>query len=64
VSHPGFACEVGAVVRTNFDLPKTTLLRIIDAVVGPGWRNLYDEALREGYRFLSFGDAMLLERAR
>jgi S-adenosylmethionine:tRNA ribosyltransferase-isomerase len=35
---------------------------MIDAVVGPRWRRLYETALAEGYRFLSFGDAMLLDR--
>ena len=47
---------------TNFHLPRTTLLMMIDAFVGPRWRMLYATALTEGYRFLSFGDAMLLDR--
>jgi S-adenosylmethionine:tRNA ribosyltransferase-isomerase len=47
---------------TNFHLPKTTLLMMIDAFVGPRWRDLYAEALASDYRFLSFGDAMLLDR--
>ncbi len=47
---------------TNFHLPRTTLLMMIDAFVGPRWRTLYSTALAEGYRFLSFGDAMLLDR--
>jgi S-adenosylmethionine:tRNA ribosyltransferase-isomerase len=50
------------VLLTNFHLPRTTLLLMIDAFVGPRWRELYEIALAEGYRFLSFGDAMLLER--
>ena len=49
---------------TNFHLPKTTLLMMIDAFVGDRWRRLYDEALAGDYRFLSFGDAMLLDRTR
>ena len=48
---------------TNFHLPKTTLLMMIDAFAGPGWRELYAEAIQREYRFLSFGDAMLLERS-
>jgi len=48
---------------TNFHLPRSTLLIMIDAFLGPRWRDLYSGALREGYRFLSFGDAMLLDRA-
>jgi len=47
---------------TNFHLPRSSLLVLIDAFVGPHWRELYAEALAEGYRFLSFGDAMLLTR--
>lgn len=50
------------VLLTNFHLPRTTLLMMIDAFIGPRWRELYETALAEGYRFLSFGDAMLLER--
>lgn len=47
---------------TNFHMPKSTLLVMIDAFVGRRWRTLYDEALAQDYRFLSFGDAMLLDR--
>lgn len=60
--HRPFDWQVVDVLMTNFHLPKTTLLMMIDAFVGPRWRTLYDEALRDGYRFLSFGDAMLLDR--
>jgi S-adenosylmethionine:tRNA ribosyltransferase-isomerase len=49
---------------TNFHLPGTTLLLLVESFVGPRWRDLYATALAEGYRFLSFGDAMFLERAR
>ena len=51
------------VLMTNFHLPKTTLLMMIDAFVGPRWRSLYETALANDYRFLSFGDAMLLDRS-
>jgi S-adenosylmethionine:tRNA ribosyltransferase-isomerase len=49
---------------TNFHVPRSSLLVLVDAFVGPRWRRLYEEALAEGYRFLSFGDAMLLTRSR
>jgi S-adenosylmethionine:tRNA ribosyltransferase-isomerase len=49
---------------TNFHLPRSSLLVLIDAFVGPRWRRLYADALESGYRFLSFGDAMLLRRGR
>lgn len=54
--------EVVDTLMTNFHLPRTTLLALIDAFIGPRWRALYAEALAERYRFLSFGDAMLLHR--
>jgi S-adenosylmethionine:tRNA ribosyltransferase-isomerase len=60
---PGFPFRTVDVLLTNFHLPRTTLLAMIDAFVGPRWRSLYETALSEGYRFLSFGDAMLIERA-
>ncbi|WP_419552427.1 tRNA preQ1(34) S-adenosylmethionine ribosyltransferase-isomerase QueA [Candidatus Poriferisodalis sp.] len=47
---------------TNFHLPRSSLLLLIDAIIGPHWRDLYETALADGYRFLSFGDAMLLRR--
>jgi S-adenosylmethionine:tRNA ribosyltransferase-isomerase len=50
------------VLLTNFHLPRSSLLVMIDAFIGPRWRDLYDLALAERYRFLSFGDAMLLTR--
>jgi S-adenosylmethionine:tRNA ribosyltransferase-isomerase len=57
-----FDWQVVDVMMTNFHLPRTTLLMMIDAFVGDRWRRLYDVALAERYRFLSFGDAMLLDR--
>ncbi len=60
--HRPYEWQVVDVLMTNFHLPRTTLLMMIDAFVGPRWRDLYATALAEGYRFLSFGDAMLLHR--
>ena len=60
--HRGFDWQVVEVMMTNFHLPKTTLLMMIDAFIGPRWRTLYETALADDYRFLSFGDAMLLDR--
>jgi S-adenosylmethionine:tRNA ribosyltransferase-isomerase len=54
--------QIVDLLLTNFHLPRTTLLMMIDAFVGDRWSTLYATALREGYRFLSFGDAMLLDR--
>lgn len=49
-------------LMTNFHLPQSTLLCLVDGFVGPRWRELYETALADEYRFLSFGDAMLLTR--
>ena len=57
-----FDWKVVDVMMTNFHLPRTTLLMMIDAFVGNRWRRLYEVAMAEQYRFLSFGDAMLLDR--
>jgi S-adenosylmethionine:tRNA ribosyltransferase-isomerase len=50
------------VLLTNFHLPKSSLLLLVQAFCGDRWRSLYDEAIHERYRFLSFGDALLLSR--
>jgi S-adenosylmethionine:tRNA ribosyltransferase-isomerase len=58
----GHDWKVVDVMMTNFHMPRTTLLVMIDAFVGPRWKDLYAAALAGEYRFLSFGDAMLLDR--
>ncbi len=57
--------EFGAVdlLMTNFHLPRSSLLLLVEAFAGTRWRELYAAALKEGYRFLSFGDAMCVSRA-
>lgn len=60
--HGDFPFQVVDRLLTNFHLPRSSLLVLVDAFVGPRWRQLYDEALANDYRFLSFGDAMLLDR--
>ena len=57
----GYDFKIVDVLMTNFHLPSSTLLVMIDAFIGPRWRELYEIALHERYRFLSFGDAMLLQ---
>jgi S-adenosylmethionine:tRNA ribosyltransferase-isomerase len=59
---PGYEFRVVDRMLTNFHLPRSSLLVMIEAFVGPRWRDLYATALAEQYRFLSFGDAMLLSR--
>lgn len=59
---PGYDWKLVDLMITNFHLPKTTLLLMIEAFIGTRWRELYDQAVQQRYRFLSFGDAMLLDR--
>jgi S-adenosylmethionine:tRNA ribosyltransferase-isomerase len=61
---PGFGFRVVDVLLTNFHLPQSTLLMLVCAFAGHG-RTLdaYRHAVAAGYRFFSYGDAMLIERA-
>jgi S-adenosylmethionine:tRNA ribosyltransferase-isomerase len=61
--HRPYDWQVVDRLLTNFHLPRSSLLVMIDAFVGPRWKDLYAAALADDYRFLSFGDAMLLTRA-
>jgi S-adenosylmethionine:tRNA ribosyltransferase-isomerase len=47
---------------TNFHMPRTTLLLMVESFIGVKWRAIYEEAIEQRYRMLSFGDAMLLYR--
>ena len=60
---PGFEWKIVDMMLTNFHLPKTSLLLMIESFIGTRWRDIYAEAISEQYRFLSFGDAMLLARS-
>jgi S-adenosylmethionine:tRNA ribosyltransferase-isomerase len=59
---PGYEWKIVDLMMTNFHMPKTSLILMVSAFVGPRWRQLYETAIGERYRFLSFGDAMLLDR--
>ena len=59
---PGFRFRVVDLLVTNFHTPGSTLVVMVAAFMGPAWRTAYETALGRGYRFLSFGDAMLAER--
>jgi S-adenosylmethionine:tRNA ribosyltransferase-isomerase len=60
--HGQYPWAVVDLLMTNFHLPRTTLLALLGSFVGPVWRDLYAEAITDGYRMLSFGDAMFTER--
>jgi S-adenosylmethionine:tRNA ribosyltransferase-isomerase len=61
--HGAYSFRVVDVLLTNFHMPRSTLLLLVEAFCGPEWRDLYATALDRGYRFLSFGDAMLVARS-
>ena len=60
---PGFRFRIVERLVTNFHQPESTLILLVSAFVGGDWRTIYDYALANGFRFLSYGDSSLLERA-
>lgn len=58
---PGYKFRIITRMITNFHQPKSTLLLLISAFVGEDWRVIYQYALKNDYRFLSYGDTSLLE---
>ncbi len=60
---PGFDLRVVDVLVTNFHLPKSTLMMLVSALAGyEHIRVLYQHAIEHGYRFFSYGDAMVIQR--
>lgn len=60
--YPGYKIRTAHGLFTNFHLPKSTLLLLISSFVGEAWQDIYNEALSNEYRFLSYGDSSLLLR--
>lgn len=59
--HPGFQFRAAGGLLTNFHLPKSTLIMLVCAFAGKELTmHAYDEAIRERYRFFSYGDCMLI----
>jgi S-adenosylmethionine:tRNA ribosyltransferase-isomerase len=59
---PGYAFRYVDGLITNFHQPRSTLLLLVSALVGPSWRDIYQFALENNFRFLSYGDSSLLWR--
>jgi S-adenosylmethionine:tRNA ribosyltransferase-isomerase len=59
---PSYEFQVCQGLITNFHLPETTLMLLIAAFIGENWRQVYESALANEYRFLSYGDSSLLLR--
>ena len=56
----GYRWRIVRAIVTNFHQPKSTLLLLVSAYVGEDWHKIYDYALQNGFRFLSYGDSSLL----
>lgn len=59
---PGYEWKIVKGLVTNFHQPKSTLIMLVAAFIGGGWRRIYNHALENDYRFLSYGDGSLLLR--
>lgn len=61
---PGYSWKIVKGLVTNFHQPESTLLLLIASLIGKDWRTMYDYALKNGFRFLSYGDGCLLLPSR
>ena len=59
---PGYEFKIVKGLITNFHQPQSTLLLLVAALIGDDWRKVYDYALQNNFRFLSYGDGSLLWR--
>ena len=58
---PGYKYHIVRNIVTNFHQPQSTLLLLVSAFVGEDWHRIYDYALSQDFRFLSYGDSSLLQ---
>jgi len=57
---PGYEFSIADIIITNFHMPGSTLLLLIAAFIGEEWKKVYDYALDNNFRFLSYGDSSIL----
>jgi S-adenosylmethionine:tRNA ribosyltransferase-isomerase len=57
---PGYDFKIYSGIITNFHQPLSTLLLLIAAFIGDDWKRVYDYALKNDFRFLSYGDSSIL----
>lgn len=60
---PGYTYRLATGLITNFHQPRSTLLLLVAALVGQDWRRIYNYALENDFRFLSYGDSMFVGSA-
>lgn len=59
---PGYRIKIPSALITNFHQPQSTLLLLVAAFIGDDWKKVYQHALQNDYRFLSYGDSSYLTR--
>lgn len=57
---PGYSFRIADALITNFHMPGSSLLLLVAAFIGDEWRDVYEFALKNSFRFLSYGDSSLL----
>ncbi len=57
---PPYKLKIANALITNFHQPKSTLLLLVASIMGDNWKKVYDYALQNNFRFLSYGDASLI----
>jgi S-adenosylmethionine:tRNA ribosyltransferase-isomerase len=57
---PGYTFKIAKAIVTNFHQPQSTLLLLVAAAIGDDWKKVYEHALKNDFRFLSYGDGSLL----
>ncbi len=57
---PGYSLKIATGIVTNFHQPQSTLLLLIASIIGDDWKLVYDYAMQNNFRFLSYGDGCLL----
>lgn len=61
---PGYDVKMATILVTNFHQPRSTLLLLVAAFVGHDWKKIYNFALTNDFRFLSYGDSCLLFKTK
>lgn len=57
---PGYQFRICSGLITNFHQPQSTLLLLVAALIGDSWKELYEHAMKNDFRFLSYGDGCLI----
>ena len=57
---PGYRLRIADILITNFHQPQSTLLLLVAAIAGNDWKMIYQHALENDFRFLSYGDGCLI----